>query len=290
MSRRLLILILALPLSMLVASGQLAPTPPDALPGAIGRGPSVVLVHGLGSRSTDWLPLTRDLARDHRVVAADLPGHGLASMPDRLTLDGAAAALERVIAAEPGPVVLVGHSIGGLVATVAALHMPDRVRALVLVETALRPTMAPEERADLLASLDRDFAGTVGAVYRSFGRDSVQGERLARAVLELDPAMVRAWIELALEADVADEAASLRCPVLAVLAPGSWATGESWEDCARALGLERIPGLRAMRVNHSGHFVLLDEPGRLAEAIRDLDRRDPVMPAVAASIEGGARR
>ena len=275
---------------MLFASGRLAPTPPDVLPGAIGRGPSVVLVHGLGSRSTDWLPLTRDLARDHRVVAAHLPGHGLASMPEHLTLDGAAAALERVIAAERHPVVLVGHSIGGLVATVAALHMPDRVRALVLVETALRPTMTTEERAELRAALDHDFAGTVGAVYRSFGSDSVQGERLAREVLELDPAVVRAWIELALEADVSDEAAGLRCPVLAVLAPGSWATAESWDDCARALGLERIRGLRALRVTHSGHFVLLDEPGRLAEAIRDLDRRDPVMPAVAASLGRGAHR
>ncbi len=290
MSRRLLALILVLPLAAVLASGQLTPPPPDALPGAIGRGPSVVLVHGLGSRSTHWLPLTRDLGRDHRVVAADLPGHGLASMPAALTLEGAADALGRVIAAEPGPVVLVGHSVGGLVATLAALRAPDRVRALVLVETSLQPSLAPAERAQLRAALDRDFRGTVAAVYRSFGRDSAQGERLAHEVLELDPAMVRAWIEVVLDADVSEAAAGLTCPVLAVVAPHTWRDGEAWPACAEALGLDGIRDLSVMRVAGSGHFVLLDAPGALAEAIRRLGSRVPASPAAVAWTPRGAAR
>lgn len=289
MSRRLLSLILALPLAVLLASGQLAPPPPDVLPGAIGRGPAVVLVHGLGSRSTHWLPLTRDLGRDHRIVAADLPGHGLAAMPGRLTIDQAARSLERVLDAQPGPVILVGHSVGGLVATAAALRAPDRVRALVLVETALSPMTTPEERAELRAALDRDFEGTVAAVYRSFGRDSAQGEALAREVLALDPAMVRAWIEMVLDLDLRDAAAGLECPVLAVVAPHSWEDGERWADCARALGLDRIRHVQPLRVEASGHFVSLDAPHVLAEAIRQFDRAPaPAPPAIATLAAHGA--
>lgn len=282
MSRRLLIPILLLPVAALFASGQLTPPSPDVLPGAIGRGPSVVLVHGLGSRSTHWLPLTRDLARDHRVVAADLPGHGLASMPLRLRLEDAAEALGRVIAAEPEPVVLVGHSVGGLVATAAALRSPERVRALVLIETSLKPVTTPAERAELRAALDHDFRGTVASVYRSFGRDSAQGDMLAREVAGLDPAMLRPWIELALETDLSQAAASLTCPVLTVVAPRTWPESEPWADCARALGLERIRGMSVLRLPQGGHFVLLDDPHGIADAIRRFDGRVPASPAVAA--------
>jgi len=290
MSRRLLPLILVLPLAVLFASGQLAPPAPDVLPGSIGRGPDVVLVHGLGSRSTHWLPLTRDLGRDHRIVAADLPGHGLATLPGRLTIDGAAASLVRVLEAQPGPVILVGHSVGGLVATAAALRAPDRVRALVLVETALRPMTTPEERQALRGALDRDFAGTVAAVYRSFGRDSAQGEALAREVLALDPAMVRAWIDVVLDLDLRDAAAGLECPVLAVLAPHSWEDGEAWSDCSRVLGLDRIPHVLPLRVPHTGHFVALDAPHVLADAIRRFDVAPPPAPPAIAAVAASRER
>ena len=68
-----------------------APTPPpsSAAVGSLGRGPTVVLVHGLGSDANHWLPVARDLARDHRVVLIELPGHGLAPMARPFTLEQA---------------------------------------------------------------------------------------------------------------------------------------------------------------------------------------------------------
>ena len=229
MYRRLAIAAAVLALVFLIVRAAPTPPPSSAALGAIGRGPAVVLVHGLGSDYDDWLPVARDLARDHRVVFVELPGHGLAPMATPFALEQATLALDRAIAEQARePVVLVGHSVGGLVATAEALH----------------------------------------AVYSSFGRDSLQGEQLWTRASQVERQNLRAWIPVALNTDLSSEAAGLAMPVLAVLAPRSWEADESWEHVAQALGYARIPRLRGMRIENCGHFVMLDRPRRLADAIR----------------------
>lgn len=266
MSRLLPLLIL----SAIVAAFLLVQTPASA-PSAhasFGRGPAIVLVHGLGSRRADWLPVARELARDHRVTLVDLPGHGVTEMPAAFSLDQAQGALDRALG-ELGeqPVVLVGHSVGGLVCTAEALARPGRVRALVLVESALRTPMSEAERRELLDALGRDYAGVLRAAYLDFGRDSLQGEALLREVSKLDPAIVKRWIRLAVTTDLSQRAASLTMPVTAVWAPRTWGPGESWADVAAQLGYERVPRLDVVRVPDAGHFVMLDRPHELASIV-----------------------
>ena len=269
MPRRLAIAAVALAIVFLIVRALPAPPPTSAALGAMGHGPTVVLVHGLGSDYDDWLPVARDLARDHRVVFVELPGHGLAPMTTPFALEQATLALDRALAEQAhDPVVLVGHSVGGLVAAAEALRAPERVRGLVLVETALAPQVTRAEADTLLAQFDRDWEGTLHMVYSSFGRDSLQGERLWARASQVERQSMRAWIPVALTTDLSDEAAGLAMPVLAVLAPRSWEAGETWEHAATALGLARIPRLRGMRIENCGHFVMLDRPRRLAEAIR----------------------
>jgi pimeloyl-ACP methyl ester carboxylesterase len=267
--RRLAIVAAALALVFLVVRTLPTPPPSSAVLGSMGRGPTIVLVHGLGSDYDDWLPVARDLARDHRVVFVELPGHGLAPMTTPFALEQATLALDRALGEQTRePVVLVGHSVGGLVAAAEAIHSPERVRGLVLVETALAPQVSRAEADTLLAQFDRDWEHTLHSVYSSFGRDSLQGERLwARATL-VERANMRAWIPIALTTDLSTEAAALAMPVLAVLAPRSWGADETWEHAANALGYSRIRTLRGMRIENCGHFVMLDRPRRLAEAIR----------------------
>ena len=250
------------------------PPPSSATVGAMGRGPTIMLVHGLGSDAKHWLPVARDLARDHRVVFVELPGHGLAPMTTPFTLEQATLSLERAIAEEsPEPIVLVGHSVGGLVAASAALRLPSRVRALVLVESALAPQMTRAEADTLLAALDRDWTGTLHAVYASFGRDSAQGEALWAEASQVEHANMRAWIDVALSADLSHEAAGLEMPVLAVLSPRSWEPVETWAHASEALGLARIPHLKGVRLRDCGLFLMLDQPRALAAAIRRFSAR-----------------
>jgi len=248
-----------------------APTPPptSAAVGAFGHGPTVVLVHGLGSDANRWLGVARDLARDHRVVLVALPGHGLAPMVTPFSLEQATLSLDRAIAEQSRePVVLVGHSVGGLVATEEALHAPQRVRSLVLVESALAPQMTRAQADTLERMFDRDWEGTLHWVYTSFGRDSLQGEELWAEASQVERSSMRAWIPIATTTDLTEEAAGLTMPVLAVYSPRSWEPQETWEHAKTALGLARIPRLKGLRVDSCGHFVMLDQPRALADAIR----------------------
>lgn len=257
-----------------------APPPHSALVGSMGRGPTVVLVHGLGSDVQHWMPVARDLARDHRVALVELPGHGISPMMLPFSLEQATLALDRAIEEQTTePIVLVGHSVGGLVAVAEALHSPGRVQALVLVETALKPQMTPAERDTLLVQLGRDWEGTLHAVYTSFGRDSLQGERLWADASKVERDWMRAWIPVALSADLSERAETLPMRVHAVLAPHSWEPGESQANVAKALGYSRITQLSLQRIQGSGHFIMLDQPAALANAIRRATPRGGVAAA-----------
>lgn len=255
----------------LVLVFRAAPQPPphSALVGSIGRGPTIVLVHGLGSDAKHWMPVARDLARDHRVALVELPGHGVSPMMFPFGLEQATLALDRAIEEQSSePVVLVGHSVGGLVAAAEALRSPQRVRALVLVETALVPQMTRAERDTLLAQLDRDWEGTLRAVYTGFGRDSLQGEQLWAEASLVERERMRAWIPVALSTDLSAGADALPMRVLAVLAPHSWEPGETRRQVAESLGYTRIPRLTLERIEDCGHFIMLDQPSALAGVIR----------------------
>jgi len=266
-SIRVRILILAALGVAFVGMRGLAPPRPSAS-GAFGHGPSIVLVHGLGSRAEHWLPTARLLARRHRVVLVDLPGHGLSEMPEPLTLEHAQQALDLALASEARvPCVLVGHSVGGLVAAAEALAHPERVRGLVLVETALKPQIVGAERAALLEALGRDYQGLVRSVYESFGRDSAQGAWLYEQVVKLDPAMVKPWIRLAVTTDLSGRASAFTVPMLVVLSARSWPDGEPWPTTAAALGYNGVPRLQSARIEDAGHFVMLDHPDVLARLI-----------------------
>ena len=277
MARRLLIALVPLvALALLFGRAAWEQRAPAAL-GSFGSGPEVVLVHGLGSNAEHWLPMARDLARDHHVVLTELAGHGIAGMTRPLTLSGAALALDRAIAEEcDGPVVLVGHSVGGLVAAAEALRSPSRVRALVLVETALKPQMTSEERAGLLQALERDYRGTLREAYVPFGRDSAQGAALFAEAARLDSTVLKDWIRLAVTEDLSDRIEHLTVPLLVVLSSRSWADTESWNDCGAALGYAHARNVVPVRVERTGHFVMLDRPQLLADLVRRFSRERTV--------------
>lgn len=256
-------------LALLLTGVRGAGPPAAAFHSGFGRGPTIALVHGLGSRAGHWLPTARLLARDHRVVLIELPGHGSSAMPEAFSLEQAARALDLALAAETkDPVILVGHSVGGLVAAAEALANPRRVLGLVLVETALRPQFHGEEREALLEALNSDYDGLLRAAYGTFGRDSAQGAELYAEAAQCDSTHLKPWIRLAVTADLSLEMRRLERPVLAILAERTWPYEEPWPQAALELGYDHIAQLDAFRVSDAGHFVMLDHPHHVARAIQ----------------------
>src|SRR5437763_11223194 len=100
-----------------------------------GREPAIVLLHGLLDSAPGWRDLA--LAGGHRCVAFDLPGFGGSALPRRACLDAYADDVAAAIAARRlGRFVLVGHSLGGAVATAVAERLGPDVAALVLLAPA----------------------------------------------------------------------------------------------------------------------------------------------------------
>lgn len=118
---------------------------------------AVLLVHGIGVSSRYYGPLERDLSRDLRVVAPDLPGFGRSTMPDRHPLsvaehaDVLAALVEELGLDRP---VVVGHSMGAQLVTELAIRRPELVGALVLLGPVVDPAAPSIARQGLRLALD----------------------------------------------------------------------------------------------------------------------------------------
>ncbi|HKU95056.1 MAG TPA: alpha/beta fold hydrolase, partial [Vineibacter sp.] len=103
-----------------------------------GNGPAVVFVHGIGGAARIWEPqVVSFTAAGRRCVAVDLPGYGARPPVARMDFEALASDLEATVTRlgldRP---VLVGHSMGGMVAQVALRRRPDGYCAAVLSNTS----------------------------------------------------------------------------------------------------------------------------------------------------------
>jgi len=150
-----------------------------------GDGDPILFVHGFSCDSHDWSwQLPHFAAAGHRVIAADLRGHGRSGVPDggfepRTFAADLAGLLDKL---DSDPVVAMGHSLGGAIVSALAVEHPELVRAVVSVDPGY---LLPEEIRPLL----QEVIGMLGtgdpvAVSQGF---------LGGTYTKASPAHLRTW-------------------------------------------------------------------------------------------------
>jgi pimeloyl-ACP methyl ester carboxylesterase len=170
-------------------------------------GPLLVCVHGLGGSHVNWLALAPLLTPTCRVVALDLAGFGHTRGSGRGTSVRANTDLvHRFVTEVAGsPAVLVGNSMGGLIAAFESSAHPRDVAGLVLIDPALPPAVRSKPDPLTTAMFAAYFTPGVGKAVMSKRRQLRTAEQLAMDTLRLccsdpdrvPPAIVQAHVRLA---------------------------------------------------------------------------------------------
>ncbi|WP_197021604.1 alpha/beta fold hydrolase [Cellulomonas sp. HZM] len=134
---------------------------------ATGTRGAAVLLHGMmGSGASWWRLVPLLVARGYRVLALDLPGHGLSDRDPGLTVERAADAVVSTVTrlVDEPPSVAIGHSFGGLVLAAAA---PALRPGLAVYVDAPSTTRGGRDRREVLALYEQDRARRTAARLRS---------------------------------------------------------------------------------------------------------------------------
>ncbi|MFF2732242.1 alpha/beta fold hydrolase [Streptomyces sp. NPDC058008] len=242
-----------------------------------GRGPGLVLLHGIGSTGTGtWGALADRLAADHTVVLPDLPGSGRSPLPGGPLETGALAdqVLATARAAGLGDFVVGGASVGAAVAVAVAANGPDRVRGLFTLAGFARPRTALWLSLELWASVAARQDGSSGSFLTSlcFSEEHLasltpeEEQRLAARPVASAPGTSQ-QIALALGLDVRRLLPAVAAPTLVVAAMGDRLVApEHSVELA-----EGIPGARLAAVR-GGHAATVEEPERIGDILTDFLR------------------
>lgn len=164
-----------------------------------GTGRTLLCVHGLGGAALDWSVIAPELTRLGRVLAVDLPGFG-DSPPLRggATLGRLQRTLDRLLGAEAdGPAVLLGNSLGGMLAVLQAAARPAAVEALVLLSPVLPTSVRLLPHPLTIAQFAIYAVPAVGEWFVRTRRRRLGPRRLVDLTLRFvaaDPATVPLWV------------------------------------------------------------------------------------------------
>ena len=263
--------VVAIALIALIALATAFAAPLHAEPVALkttelGRGPTIVFVHGLGLSRNDWLPTARKLLSRYRVVLVDLPGHGDSPLPDPFSFVSAGEALDAVLARlNPDSTIVVGHQFGGRVALAALAAHPGRAKGLMLIDVPVGIPLQidDQQKKQFLDFMDRSFETVSRLLFSKLGRDTTQSKDLYAMVSQTQPATLKAFVREGFYSDGNKDAKAIKVPVRVLLTSRVWKDGETPGAVLKQLGWEDTTGT-PKRVPDSGLWVMKDQPDSLA--------------------------
>ena len=229
-----------------------------------GDGPPLILTHGYSSTSAMWQGQIEALSRRHRLVLWDMRGHGRSDYPEdpgayseALTVGDIAALLDEIGAARA---IVGGLSLGGYMSLAFYRAHPDRVRALLIIDTG--PGFKNDDARDAwnrraletADRLDRDGLAVLKSASRERAmvthRDASGLARAARGMLTQRDARV---IELL---------PAIKVPSLIVVGADDTPFLAASDYMAA-----KIPGAQKVAIPSAGHAVNIDQPQAFLDAV-----------------------
>jgi 3-oxoadipate enol-lactonase len=229
-----------------------------------GSGEPLLLLHGYACTSQDWSAVGRMLSDRWRVIGYDFPGHGFSGGHAPLSLNDLLHCTAAVISELcDSPPVLIGHSMGGMVATAYAVQGTLPLRGLVLAEAfphlgsvidVFGGAEDPNDPFGYGSVIDRQTPSQVEQYVRTeMGKGAERaGEELFETLIEFD---ARGALE------------EITCPTMLILGNRRWVDIQLLPSLLKRLGYIGIPLFR-VRLIDSHHFIMLEKPHDVAHTVR----------------------
>ena len=222
-----------------------------------GSGSTLLFLHGTGCDSTDWLSVIDNLPQNYQSITVDFRGHGKSSVPtEPFTLqDLAFDVIHLINSLGLQELILIGHSLGGMVAMEAAKHCPQITRLILL------------EGWTSLSSASRTFDD--GRFYGSLSDTQINKikHKSEEALRRFNPDVWRSFWSSVKEFDGYSYLKNTSIPILEVF--GEMGKNDFTEQKLR---IPPNPNIQVIWVPNAGHYLPHECPGAVAERCQNLSK------------------
>jgi 4,5:9,10-diseco-3-hydroxy-5,9,17-trioxoandrosta-1(10),2-diene-4-oate hydrolase len=245
----------------------------------LGEGDPIVFIHGLSGAWVNWLENLPHFARNHRVIAMDLPGFGHSPMPrDKISIAGYGRIVDELLdTLGIDRAVIVGNSMGGFIGAEIAIQFSTRVEKLVLISAAgisiehqrNEPVLRALERLDDVLILGTGWMATRSAMLArrprarrqmmklvAYRADDLPAPLIAEQVMGSGkPGFVPA-LDALTDYPIRERLGEIECPVLVV-----WGEQDRLVPVRDAYTFgDLIPNARVVVWPDTGHVAMLERP------------------------------
>jgi pimeloyl-ACP methyl ester carboxylesterase len=234
-----------------------------------GEGPTLLLLHGIGSSATAWSKQFERLEGDFTCIAPDLPGYGDSPDPQGATLDALVTDVADVLQGAAAHVI--GVSFGALTTLALARSRPDLVKSMVLSDATLgRATLSWEDRERWLQhreALSQELATrSIERAAEIAGRNAPVSviEEIATHMRRARPIGYRTVARVIAETDARPWLRAIGVPALILCGDDDRVTGMNVSQVL----LEELPDATLRAIADAGHAPHIEQPDRFAEAVR----------------------
>lgn len=228
--------------------------------------PPLILIHGAGGSYISWPAQIRRLEGE-RIFALDLPGHGQSEGVGRHSVDEYA---EDVIAFMKAlkirAAVLVGISMGSAIALAVALKYPKKVLGLGLLGGGAKLRVAPPVLE--WAANPNTFESAVDMVNENCFSEDAPQSLLAlskKQMMEIRPPVFHGDLLACNEFDVIGQLEKMDLPALIICGAEDKMTPVKFSELLKS----RIANSQLHVIEHAGHMVMLEQPDRIAELLKE---------------------